>query len=81
MVASTRIVGLADSIRRTQNSPASTTPRASSRAASGHSADRSCWAIGPSIIHWITNGKANPHIIATVAVIALPISAGNAGLA
>ena len=75
------MVGLADSIRRTQNRPASTTPSASNRPASGHSADRSCCAIGPSITHWITNGKANPHIIATVAVTALPISAGIAGLA
>src|SRR6478752_8598915 len=37
--------------------------------------------MGPSMICWITSGKTRPHSIATIAVSALPINAGNAGRA
>src|SRR5690349_12207398 len=79
--ASTRIVGRAESIRRTQNRAASTTPSPRSRPANGHSADMSLSEMGPSMICRITNGKARPQNIATAAVIALPINAGRAGRA
>ena len=81
IVASTRIVGRAASIRRTQNKAASTMPSPSSRPASGQSADRSLSVIGPSMICRITSGKARPQNMATAAVIALPINAGRAGRA
>src|SRR6478752_10418632 len=79
--ASTRIVGRAESIRRTQNRAASTMPSPRSRPANGHSADMSLSVMGPSMICRITNGKARPQNIATAAVIALPINAGRAGRA
>ena len=81
IAASTRIVGRAESIRRTQNRAASTMPSPSSRPASGQSADMSLSVIGPSMICRITSGKARPQNIATAAVIALPINAGRAGRA
>ena len=81
IAASTRIVGRAESIRRTQNKAASTMPSPSSRPASGQSAAMSLLVIGPSMICLITSGKARPQNIATAAVIALPINAGRAGRA
>ena len=82
MVASTRIVGRADSIRRTQNSAASTTPSAEQQA--GQRPQRRDVLLGDRTVDDLLDhqreGQAAHHRRRS-AVTALPISAGRAGRA